>query len=195
MEHAVTHPYQDPRNSVTERVADLLARMSVEEKAGLLFHHVIGIGDRPAPAGRTAEEMMSESQMSHFNLLGSGSPRQMADLHNHVQQLAADTRLGIPVTLSTDPRHAFTDNPGTAMLAGPFSQWPESLGLAAVGDADLVRRYADTVRREYLAVGLRVALHPQIDLARGGPGGGAGRARRGGAPPTRPTTGRPHNAL
>ncbi|WP_406010969.1 glycoside hydrolase family 3 C-terminal domain-containing protein [Streptomyces sp. NBC_00637] len=165
MEQAVIHPYQDPRHSVTERVADLLARMTVQEKAGLLFHHVIGIGDRPAPAGLTVEQMMSESLMSHFNLLGAGSPRQMADLHNHVQRLAADTRLGIPVTLSTDPRHAFTDNPGTAMLAGPFSQWPESLGLAATGDADLVRRYADTVRREYLAVGLRVALHPQIDLA------------------------------
>ncbi|MDR6974242.1 beta-glucosidase [Streptomyces sp. 3330] len=160
----MTHPYQDSRRGISERVADLLARMTVQEKAGLLFHHVIGIGDHPAPAGRTVEQMMSESLMSHFNLLGAGSPRQMADLHNHVQRLAADTRLGIPVTLSSDPRHAFTDNPGTAMPAGPFSRWPESLGLAATGDAELVRRYADTVRREYLAVGLRVALHPQIDL-------------------------------
>jgi len=39
------------------------------------------------------------------------------------------------------------------------------LGFAALGDADLVRRFADVVRREYLAVGIRVALHPQIDLA------------------------------
>src|SRR4029079_3228919 len=42
---------------------------------------------------------------------------------------------------------------------------PETTGLAAIGDDDLVANYADTVRREYLAVGLRVALHPQIDLA------------------------------
>nr|BFE88708.1 hypothetical protein GCM10020093_113090 [Planobispora longispora] len=89
----------------------------------------------------------------------------MALWHNRLQEMAAGTRLGIPVTVSTDPRHAFTDNPGTAMLAGAFSRWPEATGLAAIGDADLVRRYADVVRREYLAVGIRVALHPQIDLA------------------------------
>jgi beta-glucosidase len=51
------------------------------------------------------------------------------------------------------------------MMAGPFSQWPETLGLAATDDVELAREYGDTVRREYLAVGLRVALHPQIDLA------------------------------
>ncbi|MFJ9411178.1 glycoside hydrolase family 3 N-terminal domain-containing protein [Streptomyces sp. NPDC101393] len=158
-------PYQDPSRSVEERVADLLPRMTLEEKAGLLFHHAIGIGANPAPVGLTAEQMMSGALMSHFNLLGAGTPREMAELHNHLQEQAAATRLGIPVTLSTDPRHAFTDNPGTAMMAGPFSQWPETLGLAATDDAGLVRRYGDTVRREYLAVGLRVALHPQIDLA------------------------------
>lgn len=45
-----------------------------------------------------------------------------------------------------------------------FSQWPESLGLAATRDLGLIERFADTVRREYVAVGFRVALHPQIDL-------------------------------
>ena len=46
-----------------------------------------------------------------------------------------------------------------------FSQWPQSLGFAALGDAGLVQRYADIARQEYLAAGIRVALHPQIDLA------------------------------
>jgi beta-glucosidase len=69
------------------------------------------------------------------------------------------------VTLSTDPRHSFSNNPGTEALAGAFSQWPQSLGFAAMGDADLVQRYADIARQEYLAAGIRVALHPQIDLA------------------------------
>ncbi|WP_051061866.1 glycoside hydrolase family 3 protein [Nocardiopsis chromatogenes] len=159
------HPYQEPSRGVGERLADLLPRMTLEEKAGLLFHHVIGAQPGSAPAGRTAGQMMDEHLMSHFNVLGTGSPRGMAELHNRLQERAADTRLGIPVTLSTDPRHAFTDNPGAAMPAGAFSQWPETPGLAAMGDVDLVRRYADTVRREYLAVGLRVALHPQADLA------------------------------
>jgi beta-glucosidase len=69
------------------------------------------------------------------------------------------------VTLSTDPRHSFSNNPGTEALAGAFSQWPQSLGFAALADPDLVQRYADIARQEYLAAGLRVALHPQIDLA------------------------------
>ena len=69
------------------------------------------------------------------------------------------------MTISTDPRHSFSDNPGAAILAGPFSQWPEPIGLAAIGDAALVERFADIARQEYLAVGIRVALHPQVDLA------------------------------
>ena len=51
------------------------------------------------------------------------------------------------------------------MSATDFSQWCETLGFAAIGDAGLVQQFADIVRREYLAVGIRVALHPQIDLA------------------------------
>ena len=167
-----TPVYRDPSHSVAERVADLLARMTLEEKAGLLFQQMLLIGpggaliEDPAQAmTATAGRMVGELGMNHFNMLGSAAPREMADWHNRLQALAEDTRLGIPVTLSSDPRNSFTDNPGTAMLSGPFSQWPESLGLAALDDPDLVRRYADTVRREYLAVGIRLALHPQIDLA------------------------------
>ena len=51
------------------------------------------------------------------------------------------------------------------MAAKDFSQWCETLGFAATGDIDLVRQFADIVRQEYLAVGIRLALHPQIDLA------------------------------
>jgi beta-glucosidase len=67
--------------------------------------------------------------------------------------------------MSTDPRHSFSSNPGTAARAGAFSAWPESLGLAALRDPDLVREFADMARQEYVAGGFRVALHPQIDLA------------------------------
>ena len=65
---------------------------------------------------------------------------------------------------STDPRHSFVQNDGAAHRAQGVSQWPENLGLGAIGDADLVRRYATIVRRDYLAMGIRMALHPQIDL-------------------------------
>jgi len=56
-----------------------------------------------------------------------------------VQKLAASTGSGIPVTLSTDPRHHFTENVGTAAAAGAFSQWPETLAFNEGIITDLLR--------------------------------------------------------
>ncbi|WP_278237093.1 glycoside hydrolase family 3 N-terminal domain-containing protein [Isoptericola sp. AK164] len=166
-------PYRDRTRPVGERVTDLLGRMTVAEKAGQLFHTMIETGpggtlaEEPSPMGVPAtSDMLLGRHMTHFNVLASpATAEEFARWHNRLQDLAASTRLGIPVTVSSDPRHAFTDNPGTALLAGPFSQWPETPGLAAVGDPGLVEEQADAVRREYLAVGIRTALHPQVDLA------------------------------
>jgi beta-glucosidase len=89
----------------------------------------------------------------------------MAAWHNRLQKLAERTRLGIPVTISSDPRHGFSNNPVAAMMAGAFSQWPEQIGLGAIGDPDLVQEFGEVARQEYRAVGIRVALHPMADLA------------------------------
>ncbi|MFE5912142.1 glycoside hydrolase family 3 protein [Streptomyces wedmorensis] len=167
------HPYQDPTRPVGERVEDLLARMTPEEKAGQLFHSMLMMNPDGTPVTATdgsmlpltTPELIADRGLTHFNLLGTHGAREMARWHNAIQEMAASTRLGIPVSLSTDPRHAFTDNVGTSFGSGAFSAWPEALGLAAVGDPELVFRFADTVRREYLSVGFRTALHPQIDLA------------------------------
>ncbi|MGW6708261.1 glycoside hydrolase family 3 protein, partial [Streptomyces sp. NPDC054956] len=166
------HPYRDPARPVDERVADLLARMTLEEKAGLMFHTIAAMEDEEyAPAAPGAPsisadlaDMIQRGSLNHFNLVDTAEPYEMARWHNAVQEMAAGTRLGIPVTLSTDPRHSFSDHVGASLHAGPFSAWPEALGLAAVRDPELVLEFADIVRREYLAVGFRVALHPQIDL-------------------------------
>ena len=82
-----------------------------------------------------------------------------------MQEAAEATRLGIPVTISSDPRHGLGENPATSMAGAGFSKWPDPIGLAATRDASLVREFADVVRREYLAVGIRLALHPTADLA------------------------------
>lgn len=167
------HPYQNPELPVEQRVEDLISRMTCAEKAGQLFHTMLAM----KPDGSTVEKgdqgamemdttyLLQGQHMTHFNLLGTHEPAAMARWQNTLQEMAADTRLGIPVTLSTDPRHAFTDNVGASFNAGAFSAWPEPLGLAALRDPKVVHQFADTVRREYLAVGIRVALHPQIDLA------------------------------
>ncbi|GEB59879.1 glycoside hydrolase family 3 protein [Streptomyces gardneri] len=167
------HPYQDASRPVDERVEDLLSRMTPEEKAGQLFHSMLMMNPDGTPVTDTdgsmlpltTPDLIEDRRLTHFNLLGTYGAREMALWHNAIQEMAAGTRLGIPVSLSTDPRHAFTDNIGASFNAGAFSAWPEALGLAAVGDPELVLAFADTVRREYLSVGFRTALHPQIDLA------------------------------
>ncbi|KAJ4364133.1 hypothetical protein N0V83_009588 [Neocucurbitaria cava] len=158
-------PYRDASLSVDERVDDLVERMTIEEKAGQLFHEIINQGENGTLANGT-DIVISEKFMTHFNLHGGISDvRGTVAWYNRLQQLALDTRLGIPVTISSDPRHAFTSNVGTGFAATKFSQWPETLGLAALRDAELVEKFADIARQEYVAVGIRSALHPQIDVA------------------------------
>jgi beta-glucosidase len=164
-------PYEDRRLSAEARVADLVPRLSPAEKVGLLFHTILDVGDAGAydQPGRfgpgTPRELVTGRLINHFNLHELPSARQTARWQNALQELAEQTPHGIPLTFSSDPRHGFTQHAGMAFAAGSLSQWPEPLGLAAIGDAGLVRRFADVARQEYRAMGLRAALHPQVDLA------------------------------
>ncbi|QKE83276.1 glycoside hydrolase family 3 N-terminal domain-containing protein [Arthrobacter sp. NEB 688] len=170
--NGVLDPYEDPRLPVDERVEDLLGRLSLEEKAGLMFHTVIEAGadgevlEEPGAISKSAtSDVVLRKHLSHFNVHELRDARQAARWSNALQRLAERTPHGIPVTVSTDPRHAFIENAGVSFAAGSFSQWPEPLGLAALRDPALVRRFADIARQEYTAVGIRQALHPTLDLA------------------------------
>jgi beta-glucosidase len=164
-------PYEDPRRPIEERVEDLLGQMTLEEKAGLMFHTIVEAGRdgelatvaRMSPA--TAQELVATRLMNHFNVHALPEPRLAAQWHNRLQELAEGTRLGIPVSLSSDPRHSFSNNPVVSLNSGGFSQWPEPIGLGAIGDPALVRRFGEIARQEYCAVGIRLALHPMADLA------------------------------
>ncbi|GLI77668.1 hypothetical protein PoHVEF18_005961 [Penicillium ochrochloron] len=166
-------PYQNASLSIDDRLNDLLDLMTVDEKAAVLFQDMIIMGQDGALAPAVAHfdmlsnpDLIHQKKMTHFNLLGPiKDARAAARWYNNLQREARKTRLGIPVTISTDPHSHFTENVGTGFEADIFSQWPESLGLAALRSADLVEKFANIARQEYLAVGLRLALHPQVDLA------------------------------
>jgi beta-glucosidase len=164
--------YEDPRQPIEARVEDLLSQMTLEEKAGLMFINGSAINpdgsieeepDAPGFAG-VAVGQIDRHKMNHFNLWQIPGVQAVAGWYNKLQRYVEQTRLGIPVTIASDPRNHFSRNI-FAMAATEFSQWCETTGFGAIGDADLVKQFADIVRREYLAVGIRVALHPQIDLA------------------------------
>ncbi len=164
--------YEDPRQPIDARVNDLLKQMTLEEKAGLLFingaviNEDSSIEDKPDSPGfaQAAVTQMTHRHMNHFNLWQIPGAQIVASWYNKLQRFAEQTRLGIPVTIASDPRNHFTRNI-FSMAAMDFSQWCETLGFAAIDDIELVRRFADIVRKEYLAVGIRISLHPQIDLA------------------------------
>ncbi|HRI58337.1 MAG TPA: glycoside hydrolase family 3 N-terminal domain-containing protein [Saprospiraceae bacterium] len=168
-------PYEDSRQSVEKRVEDLLWQMNLEEKAGMMFINGVLINadgtlekkpDAQGFAARlpTAMDYINGSKMNHFNYWQAPGTRALADGYNAMQKVAESSRLGIPVTIASDPRHYFSNNIFT-MAEGGFSQWPEQLGFAAIGDEKLVRTFADIARQEYVAVGIREALHPMADLA------------------------------
>ena len=169
--------FKDSNLPVAERVADLLPRMSLEDKAGLMFHEIapmlpggnlLALG---SPWGVATETLIREKRITHFNVHGvptTGS--EMASWHNKLQAIAAEVGIGVPVTISTDPRHSFSENQGALFSAGAFSQWPESMGFSAFALGNLeglyaVEQFGDIARQEYRAVGIHAALHPQIDLA------------------------------
>ena len=163
--------YEDPRQPVEARVEDLLDQMTLAEKAGTLFisgtavNEDASLDDKPNTDqfGMAAKTQMEDHLLHHFNFWEVPGASIVAQWHNRLQQFAEETRLGIPVTIASDPRNHFSRSI-FEMQAKDFSQWCQPLGLAAIGDTELVRQFADTVRREYLAVGIRIALHPQVDL-------------------------------
>ena len=165
-------PYEDPCCPIEQRVDDLLSQMTLEEKAGMIFQTTIRVGpdgnlvEDPNPEHpHSTSDMVAGQMMSHFNVRAVPGPRQMAEWHNRLQALAEGTRLGIPISISSDPRHAFSGDSLASFGAGAFSSWPDPVGLAATGDPALVEQFADIARQEYLAAGIRVALHPMADLA------------------------------
>ncbi len=174
--------YEDSRADLEDRVSDLIGQMTIEEKAGTMFVSMIGMTSKGDPFDKPklsknpfdlmiglaippASELLISKKLNSYNILNAYDPDIMALFNNNLQKIAERMRLGIPVTIATDPRHSADNNPGASILTSAFSSWPNPLGLAATRDTMLVREFGDIARQEYRAVGITVALHPMADLA------------------------------
>jgi beta-glucosidase len=166
--------YEDSRQGVEARVSDVLAQMTIEERVGLMWHPPIGVGQegeilgKPSPTdfffGSTYDYLINK-KLRAFNLFRVPETRYLAQWHNDIQRLAEQDRLGIPISISSDPRHGVQNFLGNDMLGGDWSEWPEPIGLAATNDSLLVVDFGRVARKELRSAGISVALHPMADLA------------------------------
>lgn len=176
-------PYEDWRRPVPERVADLVGRMSLAEKAGMMLIDTLNAGPGGTPLD-TAARYVRDEHMTRFIFRNpvvptpngqpatgmSGvqvTPREAATFTNAVQELAEATRLGIPVVFKSNARNHYEQDarPGINVAAGSFSEWPKEPGLAATRDMDLIREFGTIMAREWSAIGLRGMYGYMADLA------------------------------
>lgn len=154
-------PYEDWRLPIDERVSNLVSLMTLEEKAGLMFHPIYEVqGNGVVPD--TADSLINELHI-RFALANRGVyPEVHAGFINSIQEIAEGSRLGIPFVYSGDPRHGVAGFMGSPQF---MSKWPSFIGMGATRDLELVEAYGRVVAEEYRAVGHSIALHPQIDVA------------------------------
>ena len=170
--------YENSRAPIDARVNDILSQMTLEEKAGVMFIEFTSVGENGKlsniPKFTRLEtlitvpnsELVAANLMNHASLMDAvDDTAAFANWANAVQKISERTRLGIPMSFASDPRHGPEIGASVGMPAGQFSIWPDALGLAAARDPELTRQFADIARQEYRAVGIHVALHPVADLA------------------------------
>ena len=149
--------YRNPILPIEKRVADLLKRMTLEEKVELL-------GGRYRPGvldttGKFNDRNALEAFRALFSVDSKISPHDAAVLRNAVQRyLAERTRLGIPAIFQGEALHGFMENGSTS--------FPQALGLASTWDPELVRQVFTAAADEMASAGDNQAFTPVLDLAR-----------------------------
>lgn len=154
--------YEDYTQPIESRIEDLLSQMTIEEKAGLMFNAISGVG--MGEGLQRVDSLISKVYINHLDMPGMATAIEIQAHNNTLQKTAENTRLGIPITFYSDPRNGLEKN--EAAGENRFhSWWPSELGFGAIGDEEVVREFGDIGRQEYLALGIRLALHPMADLA------------------------------
>src|SRR5579875_808474 len=156
-----SYVHSSPSLSVSERVDDLLARMTLDEKVAQLgavrFPDLIS-GDRFDEEAALALVPHGVGQVTRIGATTGLHPSQSAELVNQIQKLVVErTRLGIPVIVHEESLAGYCARDATV--------FPQAFGLACTWDPELVEEVAAAVRDQLLAVGARQSLAPVLDVA------------------------------
>ncbi len=148
--------YLDASLPIDERVADLLGRMTIEEKIGQMTQVAVeAVEADPSAVGK----------YGIGSLLNGGSealretPEAWAAMIDGYQSEALASRLGIPLMYGTDAVHGLTAVPGAVVF-------PHNIGLGAAHDPDLAGRAAAITAAETRASGIHWTFGPCVCVAR-----------------------------
>ncbi|BDH62483.1 beta-glucosidase [Lysinibacillus sp. PLM2] len=149
-------PYEDWRLSADERAKDLVWKMTLDEKAGLLL-----IPEFPKFENGLLVQPNEQLDQGtrYFIFRDSVRADVIANYHNQLQEAVEWSRLGIPVVMISYPRnHVSSFNQTVSPIlesSGQFSFWPNPLGLAATRDVKLIEDFARITSGEFRATGIR----------------------------------------
>ena len=154
-----TPKYRDPHLSIQDRVADLLPRMTLEEKVEQIsggWQKDVQVID-PTGTFTTDEARDLLKKWSDPDLVFPA--RKAAILRNSVQRyLREKTRLGIPALFMGEALHGFMEYGSTS--------FPQALGLASTWDPDLVHQVFTAAGDEARSAGVGQVFSPVLDIAR-----------------------------
>ena len=162
-------PYKDDRLPAARRVEDLLARMTLEEKAAQMTCVWRNKADTLVDAGGNFDGARARASFAHGNGIGQvgrpsdagggRSPRQNAELTNAIQRFfIEESRLGIPVIFHEECLHGHAA-PGA-------TSFPQPIGLGATFHPELVEALYSMTALEARVRGTHQALTPVVDVAR-----------------------------
>lgn len=147
-----------PRN-LPNRVDELLARMSLEEKVGQLFM-VFFQGPALSSELREMIERYHIGGIVLFSISGNvESPRQVAELINDAQSSAVASGAGIPLFVSVDQ-----EGGSVVRLRDGFTVLPSQMAVGATGSSTLAAQMARVMAAELRALGFNMNLAPVLDV-------------------------------
>ncbi len=165
-----SEPYRNPALPVEERVADLLSRMTWEEKAAQLGSYLPNWMWDEAYVKKPEVRVPRWLSVPLAEAVGQGTgqlsvflrelpPKVAAERANEVQRYAREqTRLGIPPIIHDEGLHG--------LLANGATSFPQSIGMASSWDPELLHEVAKAIGREARTRGIRQLLSPTINIAR-----------------------------